>query len=104
MRAHDSAVRDSPIVRDGVQPAVFAGAVYVFGAATARWDDDVPTFVKLFHGRVSAEGCHMVKIMSLSGTSLEHDNPSSITGVHLSSPARDCSAASTAGRTISMVP
>ncbi len=43
---HGRAVRDSPIVRDGVQTAVFAGAVYDFGPATARWDDgdDVPTF------------------------------------------------------------
>ncbi|HRO58125.1 MAG TPA: MipA/OmpV family protein [Burkholderiaceae bacterium] len=88
LTVHDSAVRDSPIVRDGMQPAVFAGAVYDFGTATARWDDgdDVPTFVKVFYGRGAGEGCHMVKIMNLSCTSLEHDQPSSITGVHLGGP------------------
>jgi outer membrane protein len=86
---HDRSVRGSPIVRDGIQPAVFAGAVYDFGTATAtaRWDDDhVPTFLKVFYGRASGEGCHMVKIMNLSCTSLEHDNPSSVTGVHLGRP------------------
>jgi outer membrane protein len=84
---HDRAVRGSPIIRDGVQPAVFAGAVYDFGTATARWDDEeVPTFLKVFYGRASGEGCHMVKIMNLSCTSLEHDNPSSVTGVHLGRP------------------
>ncbi len=84
----DSVVRKSPIVRDGVQTAIFAGAIYDFGTATARWDDgdDVPTFVKLFHGRASADGCHMVKIMNLSCTSLERDEPSSVTGVHLGRP------------------
>lgn len=88
MTLHDSAVRDSPIVRDGIQPAVFVGATYDFGTATARWDDgdDVPTFVKVFYGRGAGEGCHMVKIMNLSCTSLEHEQPSSITGVHLGRP------------------
>jgi MipA family protein len=87
LTVHDEAVRGSPIVRDGVQPAVFAGAVYDFGTATPRWDDDdVPTFLKVFYGRASGEGCHMVKIMNLSCTSLEHDEPSSVTGVHLGRP------------------
>jgi outer membrane protein len=87
LTVHDEAVRGSPIVRDGVQPAVFAGAVYDFGTAAPRWDDDdVPTFLKVFYGRASGEGCHMVKIMNLSCTSLEHDEPSSVTGVHLGRP------------------
>ncbi|WP_372013595.1 MipA/OmpV family protein [Pseudoxanthomonas sp. 10H] len=85
--AHDSAVTDSPIVRDGLQPVVFAGAVYDFGTAISRWDDDgVPLLVKVFYGRASADGCHMVKIMTLSCTSLDHDFPSSVTGVHLGKP------------------
>jgi outer membrane protein len=85
--AHDSVVRDSPIIRDGVQPAIFAGAVYDFGTSTARWDDDdVPLLMKVFYGRASADGCHMVKIMTLRCTSLDHDFPSSVTGVHLGKP------------------
>jgi outer membrane protein len=85
--AHDSAVTDSPIIRDGLQPALFAGAVYDFGTAIARWDDDdVPTLVKVFYGRASGDGCHMAKIMTLSCTSLDHENPSSVTGVHWGRP------------------
>ena len=84
---HDSVVRDSPIIRDGAQPAIFAGAVYDFGIATARWDDDgVPLLMKVFYGRAAGDGCHMVKIMTLSCTSLDHDFPSSVTGVHLGKP------------------
>ena len=83
----DSEARDSPIVRDGLHPALFAGAVYDFGTAIARWDDDdVPLFVKVFYGRASGEGCHMAKIMTLSCTSLDHENPSSVTGVHWGRP------------------
>lgn len=84
---HDSAIEDSPIIRDGLQPAVFAGAVYDFGTAIARWDDaDVPLLAKVFYGRAAGDGCHMVKIMTLSCTSLDHDIPSSVTGVHVGRP------------------
>ncbi len=83
----DSGARDSPIVRDGLQPAVFAGAVYDFGTAIARWDDDeVPTLVKVFYGRSSGEGCHMARIMTLACTSLDQEDPSSVTGVHWGKP------------------
>ncbi|HEY5805225.1 MAG TPA: MipA/OmpV family protein [Lysobacter sp.] len=85
--ALDNDVRRSPIVRDELQPAVFAGAVYDFGTAIARWDDDgVPLLMKVFYGRASADGCHMAKIMTLSCTSIDHDNPSSVTGVHFGRP------------------
>ncbi len=84
---HAQAVRDSPIVRDGVQLAVFTGVVYDFGPATARWDEaKVPTFLKVFYGRASGEGCHMVRIMALRCTSLDRDEPSSVIGLHLGRP------------------
>ncbi len=83
----DGGIRDSPIVRDQVQPALFVGAVYDFGTAIARWDDDeVPLLVKVFYGRASADGCHMAKIMTLSCTSLDQDTPTSVIGVHLGRP------------------
>lgn len=83
----DSAVTDSPIVRDGLQPAIYVGAVYDFGTAIARWDDDgVPLLVKAFYGRASGDGCHMVRIMTLQCTSLDHENPTSVTGVHVGRP------------------
>ena len=83
----DSGVRDSPIVRDGLQPAIYVGAVYDFGTAIARWDDDeVPLLVKAFYGRASGEGCHMARIMTLQCTSLDNENPTSVTGVHVGRP------------------
>ena len=83
----DQSIRDSPIVRDQVQPALFLGAVYDFGTAIARWDDDgVPLLMKVFYGRASGEGCHMARIMTLSCTSLDHDTPTSVIGVHLGRP------------------
>ena len=86
--AHDKSIRDSPIIRDSsVQPALFAGAVYDFGTPIARWDDDgVPTLWKVFYGRASGDGCHMARIMTLRCTSLDHDTPSSVTGVHWGKP------------------
>lgn len=85
--ALDRDIRRSPVVRDDLQPAVFAGAVYDFGTTIARWDDDaVPSLVKVFYGRASGEGCHMVKIMTLSCTSLDHENRSSVTGIHFGRP------------------
>jgi MipA family protein len=83
----DSDIRNSPIVRDQVQPALFVGAVYDFGTAIARWDDeDVPLLMKVFYGRASADGCHMARIMTLSCTSLDRDTPTSVIGLHLGRP------------------
>ena len=86
--AHDSVVRDSPIIRDDrFNPALFVGTVYDFGTPIARWDDEnVPTLLKVFYGRASGEGCHMARIMTLACTSLDHENPSSVTGVHWGKP------------------
>lgn len=83
----DSSIRRSPIIRDDLQPALFAGAVYDFGTALTRWDDDrIPLLVKVFYGRASEDGCHMVKIMTLSCTSLDDENPSNVTGIHVGHP------------------
>lgn len=85
--ALDGDVRRSPVVRDDLQPALFFGASYDFGTAVTRWDDDdVPLLVKVFHGRASGDGCHMIKIMTLRCISLDRENPTSVTGVHLGHP------------------
>jgi outer membrane protein len=85
--ALDSRIRNSPIIRDDLQPALFAGAIYDFGTGITRWDDEgTPLLVKVFYGRASAEGCHMARIMTLSCTSLDHENPTSVTGVHVGRP------------------
>lgn len=83
----DGGIRDSPIVRDEIQPALFVGAVYDFGTAIARWDDDgVPLLVKVFYGRAAEDGCHMARIMTLSCFSLDTDTPTSVIGLHLGRP------------------
>lgn len=77
-------IRDSPIVRDEIQPALTLGVVYDFGTGAARWyDEEEPLLVKVFYGRAAADGCHMAKIMTLSCTSLDSDTPTSVIGVHL---------------------
>jgi len=85
--ALDRDVRKSPIVADRLQLAAFVGAAYDFGTPAARWGDrDVPLIVKLFYGAASGDGCHMALIMTLRCTSLDRDNPSHVTGVHLGRP------------------
>lgn len=83
----DRDVRNSPIVADRLQVAGFIGAAYDFGTPAARWGDDgVPLIVKLFHGGASAEGCHLAHIMTLRCASLDRDDPSSVTGLHVGRP------------------
>jgi MipA family protein len=83
----DSGIRDSPIVRDELQPALFLGAVYDFGTAIIRpGDERSDLLVKVFYGRASGDGCHMARIMTLRCTSLDHENPTSVTGVHFGRP------------------
>ena len=83
----DSSVRDSPIINDDLQPALFLGAVYDFGTPLTKWDDEgSPLLVKVFYGRASGDGCHMARIMTLRCTSLDHENPTSVTGVHVGRP------------------
>ncbi len=82
-----SAVRNSPLVDDSVQWGALLGAAYDFGNGQVRWDKpETPTFVKVFYGRDSADGCHMVKIMTFSCTDLNDEDPTDIWGVHVGRP------------------
>jgi outer membrane protein len=84
---HSSEINDSPIVSNGAKPTFALGAVYDFGSNQVHWDDDgAVTYWKLFYGRASGDGCHLVKIMTLTCTSLEHENPTAITGLHVGRP------------------
>ncbi|MFC4526285.1 MipA/OmpV family protein [Dyella halodurans] len=84
----DSDVRKSPIVRNGIQPALYLGAVYDFGSHhdAAWYDDNSPTYLKVFYGRAAGAGCHMANIVTLSCVSLDNENPTSITGVQIGRP------------------
>lgn len=80
-------VRASPIVQKGVYPAVFVGAAYDFGSREPAWvGESSPTYVKVFHGNAAADGCHLVRIMSMQCFSTDHVNPTSLTGVQIGKP------------------
>ncbi len=82
-----SSVRNSPLVDDRVQWGALLGAAYDFGNGQVRWDEPTsPTYVKVFYGRDSADGCHMVKIMTFSCTDLNDEDPTDIWGVHVGRP------------------
>ncbi|MCC8362961.1 MipA/OmpV family protein [Lysobacter sp. A6] len=82
-----SEIRDSPIANDDVRWGVMAGATYDFGNGQVRWDDDdAPTWVKVFYGRDSGEGCHLVRIMTLQCVSLNDVDPTDVAGVHVGRP------------------
>ena len=82
-----SAIEDSPITTDGPATAVNLGAVYDFGSRQVAWDDEgARTYWKLFYGRAAGEGCHMARIMTLQCTSLDHDTPTAVIGLHAGRP------------------
>ena len=83
----DRRVRASPIVQKGVYPAVFIGAAYDFGSRERLWaGESSPTYVKVFHGSASAQGCHLIRIMTLRCISTANVNPTSVTGVQIGKP------------------
>jgi outer membrane protein len=82
-----SEIRDSPVVDDDLQWGVMAGAAYDFGNGQVRWDEDAaPTYVKVFYGRDTGDGCHLVRIMTLQCVSLNDEDPTDIWGVHVGRP------------------
>lgn len=82
-----SEIRNSPVVDDDIQWGVMAGAAYDFGNGQVRWDEDTaPTYVKVFYGRDTGDGCHLVRIMTLQCVSLNDEDPTDIAGVHVGRP------------------
>lgn len=82
-----SQIRNSPVVDHDLQWGVMAGAAYDFGNGQVRWDEDTaPTYVKVFYGRDSGDGCHLVRIMTFQCVSLNDENPTDIYGVHVGRP------------------
>jgi MipA family protein len=61
-----SQIKDSPVVSKRFLPSVYVGAAYDFGAPRPRNTDasGTPTYVKLLYGASTADGCHLVKIVT----------------------------------------
>lgn len=80
-------ISDSPLVDTSTQWGGMLGAAYDFGNGQVRWDDaHVPTYVKVFYGRDSGPGCHMVKIITFSCTDLNDDDYTDLWGIHVGRP------------------
>lgn len=82
-----SAISDSPLVDRDTRWSAMLGAAYDFGNGQVRWDEEqTPTYLKVFYGRDSDDGCHMVRIITLQCTDLNSDDPTDIWGVHVGRP------------------
>ncbi|KRG42862.1 hypothetical protein ARC20_10635 [Stenotrophomonas panacihumi] len=84
---YSSEIRDSPVVDENVQWGAMLGAAYDFGNGQVRWDDEhVPTYVKLFYGRDTGEGCHLIRIMTFKCASFNDEDATDIWGIHVGRP------------------
>ncbi|RZL64934.1 MAG: MipA/OmpV family protein [Variovorax sp.] len=83
----DSSVTNSPVVRGGILPAVYAGAVYDFGGHKREWaEESSPTYFKLLYGKATEDGCHLAKIITARCFSTAQNNATSITGIQVGKP------------------
>lgn len=81
---YSEAVRESPVADARVQPSLYLGAVYDFGAQKARWEGgEGPLIVRVFHGAASDDGCHLARIISLQCFRFNSRYPTEVTGLHV---------------------
>jgi len=82
-----SEISDSSVVDADVQWGGMVGAAYDFGNGQVRWDDEhTPTYVKVFYGRDTGDGCHLSRIITLKCASFNDDDPTDVWGVHVGRP------------------
>lgn len=83
----DSKVKASPIIGKSAQTGVFFGAAYDFGSYKGGWTEtSSPTHLKLLYGKSTADGCHLVKIVTLTCASTAKANSTRIAGVQIGKP------------------
>jgi outer membrane protein len=74
-------------VQKSVLPGVYVGAVYDFGGHEREWaKESSPTYFKLLYGKATADGCHLLKIITAQCLSTATVNPTSIAGVQVGRP------------------
>ncbi|MDO9278325.1 MAG: MipA/OmpV family protein [Polaromonas sp.] len=80
-------VNNSPIVEQRVLPSYYLGAVYNFGPHDREWvGTSSPTYFKLLYGKATADGCHLLKIITAQCLSTASVNPTSISAVQIGRP------------------
>jgi outer membrane protein len=83
----DSKVKASPIIGKSAQTGVFFGAAYDFGSYKGGWTEaSSPTHLKLLYGKSTADGCHLVKIVTLTCAFTAKANSTRIAGVQIGKP------------------
>ena len=80
-------VSHSPIVQHRILPSVYVGAIYDFGRHEREWAGaSSPTYFKLLYGKATADGCHLLKIITAQCMSTAKVNPTSISAVQIGRP------------------
>lgn len=83
----NSKIKGSPIIGKSAQTGVFFGAAYDFGSYKGGWTEaSSPTHLKLLYGKSTADGCHLVKIVTLTCASTAKVNSTRIAGVQIGKP------------------
>ena len=81
-------ISDSPVVGKRLLPAVYLGAAYDFGAPQPRTPDAgaSPTIIKLLYGRSTADGCHLVKIVTARCFATSTEDRTDIAAIQIGKP------------------
>ena len=82
-------IQESPVVSKRVLPAVYVGATYDFGASrprSAEAGSGSPTYIKLLDGASTADGCHLIKILTARCFSTTANDRTNIQGIQIGKP------------------
>ena len=81
-------ISGSPIVGKRFLPSVYVGAAYDFGAPKPRTLDSSasPTYLKLLYGQSTADGCHLVKIVTARCFATSSEDRTDIQAIQIGKP------------------
>ena len=81
-------INSSPVVGKRFLPSVYVGAAYDFGAPKPRTLDAgaSPTIIKLLYGRSTADGCHLVKIVTARCFATSSEDRTDIAAIQIGKP------------------
>ncbi len=81
-------ISGSPVVGKRFVPAVYVGAAYDFGAPKPRTPDAgaSPTYLKVLYGRSTADGCHLIKIVTARCFATSTEDRTDIGAIQIGKP------------------